>query len=334
MLDLLFKNVKLYDGTGKDAVMTDVGVEGEKIAFIGKSECEAVHTVDGTGLSLAPGFIDPHTHSDSQMYHDPDRWCKLKQGVTTELGGQCGWSRAPLPQYAPQQAREYFITVNGRNSLVPIFDTFREAMDDYSRLSLGAHQGVFVGHHMIRASILGMENRPSTDAEIERMKQLVAEAMEAGAMGLSSGLVYAPGCYAQPKELLELARVVKEYGGIYTTHMRDEADGVLDAVKEAITVARETGVTLNISHIKALYSQNWGKPQIMIDMIEKAIADGCNIFFDAYPYTACSATMLSTLPPSYLSHGMDWLIEQLSVEEYLAALRSAFMRRLKYGKTR
>lgn len=320
MLDLLIKNAEVFDGTGAPATVMHVGVKDGKIVSVTRnSDLEAVVVIDGTGLSLAPGFIDAHTHSDTQIYQNPSRWDKLKQGITTEIGGQCGLSPAPCPADAPKDFVEYNTTTNN----TPRYATFREAMDALDTMKLGCHQASFVGHHSIRGSVMGMANRPATPKEIDRMCGLAEEAMQSGALGLSTGLVYAPGVYSTRDEVTAIAKVAGRYGGKYTTHMRDEGDRLIESVEEAIRVSAEAGVPLNISHMKAMFPANYGKIATVLEMIDKENARGAHITFDVYPYEACSATILSTLPPSYLSHGMDWLMEHLEGEENIAALRKA-----------
>ncbi|MBE6970461.1 MAG: aminoacylase, partial [Ruminococcaceae bacterium] len=319
MLDMLIKNAEVFDGTGAESRVVNVGVADGKISYISEAEADAVVVIDGSGLSLAPGFIDVHTHSDTQLFLDPSRWCKLKQGVTTEVGGQCGWSPAPYSASAPADFRGYISTIG----VQPDLETFADAMNHLDTLKVGTHQATFVGHHYLRGSVAGMENRPVSAKELDRMCALAEEAMQSGAMGFSTGLVYAPGVYATTDELAAIAKVVGRYGGKYTTHMRDEGDHLIESVQEAIRVGAEGGIPVNISHLKALFPQNFHKIDTVLEMIDKENAKGAQITFDVYPYAASSATLLSTLPPSYLSHGMDWLIEHLEGEENIEALREA-----------
>jgi len=321
--DVVFRNVEVFDGTGADSFVTDVALKDGKIVRIGTVEEEGVVEIPGEGLSLAPGFVDVHTHSDSQLFADPSRMCKLKQGVTFEIGGQCGWSRGPAAPEMPKAGYDYYKTVNNGGRPLTLYPTYTEMLNALQTKPLGAHQMCFVGHHLLRASTVGMEDREPTEAEMERMKELLESAMQEGAPGFSTGLVYAPGCYSRTPEVRELAKVCAKYGGIYTTHMRDEADNLLDSVRETVQIARDTGVTVNISHMKVMYKKNLPQLEQAVKLIEQANAEGCNIFFDVYPYEACSATILSTLPPSYLSRDMDWLIGELSTPEGIARLDKA-----------
>ena len=316
----VIQNAKIYDGTGKSAYTADVLISDGRIAAFGQGIC-AEKVVDAAGLCLAPGFVDAHTHSDSQLFIDPDRAGKVKMGVTAEIGGQCGWSRAPLPDDAPKDALDYIYTIYGKPDVMPKFDTFAQQLEAMDALPLGAHQKCFVGHHMIHGSVVGMEDRPCTATELDRMCALTEEAMQAGALGLSTGLIYAPGVYARTEEVIALAKVVGKYGGMYTTHIRDEADHVVEAVREAMDIARAAEVPLNISHLKCMFPRNYEKGEIILHMIDEANASGMDVSFDVYPYEASSTTTLSTLPPSYLTCGMDQLVERLTGRENIEKLR-------------
>ncbi len=321
MLDLLIQNALVFDGTGAEPVKADVGVQDGKIVLIGSApDANAAVEVDGTGLSLAPGFIDVHTHSDTQLYPDPSRWCKLKQGVTTEIGGQCGWSPAPYPADSPASWREYLGNSSNRQ---PFFNTYREAMEDLDRRKIGAHQACFVGHLYLRGIIAGTENRPLTAKEVERMCAYAEEAMQSGAMGFSTGLVYLPGIFSDTEELKALARTVGRYGGMYSTHMRDEGDHVIESVEEAIAIAKAGDMPLNISHLKMMFPQNYEKINRILEIIDYENSHGMQITFDVYPYTACSAGIMSTLPPSYVANGIDWMVEHLQGKENIEILRRA-----------
>ena len=320
MLDVLIKNVEVFDGTGISPSIQSVGIKNGKIVSITKdSSLEATSVVDGTRLSLAPGFIDSHTHSDFHLFQNPSRWEKLKQGITTEIGGQCGWSLAPFPATAPKTFRDYTVTFLKS----PGFDSYAHAMRHLDTMKLGANQASFVGHGYIRGVAMGMENRVPTANELANMCAMTEEAMEAGALGLSSGLVYAPGVYSNKEELVPLAKIVAKHGGRYSTHIRDEGDNLVEAVEEAIGIAKAAEVPMNISHLKALFPMNFHKIDIVLEMIDKEISQGMDITFDAYPYAACSATILSTLPPSYLVQGVDWLSEHLKQKENMDRLRKA-----------
>ena len=206
MLDLLIKNAEVFDGTGTPSKVMNVGVQDGKIVSVSCSEdLKAIVEIDGAGLCLAPGFIDAHTHSDTQLYQNFSRWDKLKQGVTTEVGGQCGWSPAPYPADTAADFLEYLSTIND----FPRYATFREAMDALDNVKMDCHQATFVGHHAIRGSVVGMANRPAIPQEIDRMCDLTEEAMQSGALEFSTGLVYATGVYCTAGELTAIANAPK-----------------------------------------------------------------------------------------------------------------------------
>ena len=326
MNDVLFKNVKMYDGSGAAAQMCDVSVSEDKIAAVapaGSIKEYHASVIDGTGLSLAPGFIDAHSHSDTQVLIDPGRDCKLRQGVTTEIAGQCGASRGPTADPVNPVYLKHVQTTNSSKTV--LFRTYDDMMAAIAAVRPANNQMSFVGHNNIRGSVMGMENRPATAKELDAMKDLVDGAMKMGAPGYSTGLVYSPSQYGSTEELIELAKVVAKYNGIYTTHMRGEGAHLYESVKEAVRIAREAGVRTNISHLKVMMQKNRPLLKQSLALIEQANAEGCEIFFDVYPYTASSAGFLSTLPPSYLSHGIDWLVEELSTPEGVKRLEEAIM---------
>lgn len=320
MLDILIKNGTVYDGTGSEGAKRDFGVRDGKIVFP-DSTSEAGKMIDASDLAVTPGFIDVHTHADEQIYGEPSRASKLLQGNTTEIGGMCSFSRAPYLPDAPFDSEETRRTI----ALDPTFPSYAEYREHMERRELATNMLCFVGHRSIRASVLGMEKRPATKGEIDRMKGLLAECMESGAPGLSTGLVYAPSCYGTEEELTELLRVVGRYGGMYTTHIRGEADTVTEALAEALRIAKAADVPLNISHLKAMFPQNYAKVDVLLGMIDDAKAHGMDVTMDAYPYDATSSPAISALPPSFLSRGIPAVSEFLGTKEGVAALRKAIL---------
>lgn len=321
MFDLVFRNAELIDGTGSPSQITDVAIQNKKIVRIGSVQERGRVEYDCTGLVLAPGFIDAHTHSDLHLFPDPSRLCKLRQGVTTEIGGNCGAGYGPIADPVdPVYAKFAGVTPDSLFS-----NSYEKILADQAEQNPGCHQLTFVAHKPLRGSVMGMDAREPTTEELDKMKALLEQAMKQGAPGFSTGLVYAPSCYCKVDEIIELCKVVAKYNGIYTTHMRNEADGLLDSVAETVQVARDAGVQTHISHLKVMYEKNRHLLPKALELIEQANADGCQITFDVYPYDACSANYLSTLPPSYLSHGIDWLVEEVSSPEGVARLEKAIM---------
>ncbi|MBQ3072561.1 MAG: D-aminoacylase [Oscillospiraceae bacterium] len=319
MNDILFRNVMIYDGSGAEPRLGDVSVKDGKIAAVAdKISGHHALTIEGNGLALAPGFIDAHSHSDNYVLVDPMRDCRLRQGVTTEIAGQCGSSRGPAAQPVHPEYKRFREATAGKN--YKFYYTYDELVEGIEAVRPANNQMAFVGHLVLRGSVVGMENRPATAEELDKMKALLEGAMQQGAPGYTVGLVYSPSQYAPTEELIELAKVVAKYDGIFSTHMRGEAAGLLDSVKETIRIAKEAGVRTNISHLKVMFEQNRPLLKESLRLIEEANAEGCDITFDVYPYTATSAGFLSTLPPSYLAHGIDWVLEELSTPEGVARL--------------
>jgi len=299
VLDILIKNGQIIDGTGKVSYPSDLGIKCGKIEGIGKIENEAHRIIDATGLSISPGFIDIHSHSDMFLMVNPMAESKIRQGVTTEVIGNCGNSAAPL-------SKENLSLIKARNSIVtPDLEWNWLSMADY--LNLFHKQGSavnivpLIGHGTVRGSIMGYENRTPVFEEMEAMKTMVRQAMEDGAAGMSSGLIYAPSYYAKTDELIELAKVVAEYGGIYASHIRGEGKTLLAAVKEAIAIGEAAGIAVQLSHHKALGKENWGKVRESLALIEKARSRGLDVTADQYPYTASSNGLSAVLP--------DWVHE-------------------------
>jgi N-acyl-D-amino-acid deacylase len=282
------------DGSGAPGRMLDLAIDGARIgAIYERSEGDAALTIDASGMVVCPGFIDIHSHSDIHLLGNPLAQSKIHQGVTTELVGNCGGSAAPILGAArialKEAAEDLFVDVN--------WSTMDEYLLRLANLRTSVNVATLVGAETIRRSVLGDEDvQPSTD-QLEKMKKLVADAMLEGAYGLSSGLIYAPGCYAKTEELIALASVAASFGGFYASHIRGEGTTLVPAVAEAIRIGREAGVRVEISHHKACGTSNWGKVNQTIDMIRRARAEGVDVSFDVYPYTASSTTLDSIIPP-------------------------------------
>ncbi len=261
--DVLIKNGRVFDGSLKDANKIDIAIKGDTIVQIAKSiKGEAKAIVDARGLYVSPGFIDLHTHVDDDMYFPENRAVInfLKQGVTSVVVGQCGGSAWPIVEKAEDQIKRW--TEEG----------------------IGPNAALLVGHGSVRQLIMGMENRAPTPEELEKMKTLVKEAMDQGAYGISTGLIYLPGQYSKTDEVVELVKVVSPYRGIYHTHIRDERDKLLEAVREAIEISKQTNVPAHISHFKVMGKDNWGLVKEACALIEQANSAGLTITADQYPY--------------------------------------------------
>lgn len=318
MLDFKIKNVRIVDGTGSPYFHGEVGVKDGKIVEVGwRVDGEAERVIDGRGLILAPGFIDSHSHSDTTWFLDRRGESKLMQGVTTEVTGQCGASAAPYGE----KRRAAQMDSDTEEGVPVTWTTFAEYLDALEKNGVGLNIAPLVGHSAIRASVMGYDRRPPTEAELEEMKKHIVEAMEAGAFGYSSGLIYPPSSYADTQELIELAKAMAPYGGIYATHMRNEGLGLLESVEEAITIGREAKVPVQISHHKVTAEKAWGAVKDSLRMIEEARAQGVDVLCDQYPYIASATSLTSIIPGWAHEGGPKALLARLKDPETSAKLK-------------
>lgn len=315
MLDLLFKDVSVVDGSGKPAYKGSVGVKDGKITF--ETSAPAKEIVDGNGLTLCPGFIDAHSHGDLSIGFYPATICKIAQGVTTEVGGQCGDGCYPVDERFLSDIK-VFVNVTHDYLKMP-YETFTD-LEGYITFSkkqnLAMNMATLIGHNNLRLSVMGVEDRAPTAEEMELMKARVRQCMEQGAFGISSGLVYIPGAYADVEELVELCKELKPYNGIYATHMKDQGKHLVESIKESIYVAEKAGVALVISHFKATGHPNWGKSKEALKLIEEASSRGVRILLDEYPYSAYMSGVSVCVPPQHFANGMDALFENLKDPDF------------------
>jgi N-acyl-D-amino-acid deacylase len=310
MLDLVIRGGLVVDGTHPSR-RTDVGIRGEQISAVGSGLGPARRSVDASGKLVAPGFIDMHTHSDFTLPVRPSAEAKLRQGVTTDVTGNCGFSPFPLAEDVPALQHGEFLELELRERW-PTLEAYAEEIEDRG---LGINVAPLVGLGAVRLSVLGEDDVRADDAALARMGELLRQAMQEGAFGASSGLVYAPSSFADVNELSTLAGVVAAEGGLYATHMRNEGEELIEALDEAIEVARRSGCRLQISHLKALGRPNWGKVVDALDHIDEANRSGCDVWADAYPYTAGSSTLASLLPAEALDGGEEALRQRLAIPE-------------------
>lgn len=284
MYDLIIREVEFFDGTGAPSRRGDVAIEGNKIAAVGLAKQSAREIVDGSTLALAPGFIDVHTHDDFAVILHPDMAFKTLGGVTTVVVGNCGFGPAPW-----KPASRFAATVDPRP--LPQWDGYRGYMQTLEKSPPAVNVATLIGHGTARNAAMGMEAREPTGAEMAAMKAIVTEGLEAGCVGMSSGLIYDPGRHARTDELVELAKLMRGTGALYATHMRDEGLGLLDSVAEAIEIGKRAGVPVQISHHKASGERAWGLVAKSLKLIEDAQAKGQNVHADQYPYTAGSTSL-------------------------------------------
>ena len=317
MYDLLIRNAQLLDGSGQPAFRGDIAVEQGRIVAIGDlAAATARHTIDAEGRIACPGFIDIHTHSDLTIALDGRALSSLTQGITTQVMGNCGVSAAPTRDYEPYYGPLDPAMTRG---LACDWTHFGDYFQRLEANGLGTNTATLVGHGNVRVAAMGYDDRPPTAAEMEQMKALVARAMEDGAMGLSSGLAYAPGPYAALEELVELGKVVSEYGGIYTSHIRNQTESIAQAVGEVIAVGEQASVAAHVSHMQP------GAPMIgatrdLLATIDQKRREGCDISCDAIPYTVGSTTLKSLLPPWALAGGDEALLQRLQDPETRAKI--------------
>jgi len=307
---LLIRNGSVIDGTGAAGRPADVAIEGDRIAAIGPGlRGEATRVIDAAGHVVAPGFIDAHSHSDLFYFACPSAESKVRQGVTTEVVGMCSFSQAPLRPGQEDVVRGWAGGIGA--SLDLKWQTFAQYLDALAAIRPAVNVAHLAGHGAIRIAAMGFENRPAGADDIKAMERLLGEAMDAGAFGFSTGLVYAPSAYSETPELIALARSMRERNGLYFSHIRGESSMLLDSIREAIRIGDEGGVGVQISHVKASGKENWPLIDTALRMIEDGKTRGIDVLGDVYPYNAGS-TKLDNLMPSW-SHagGLDKLLERL-----------------------
>jgi N-acyl-D-amino-acid deacylase len=296
--DILIKNGKIIDGSGNLYYYADIGIKGEKIVDIGKlAGAQADRVIDARGLVVCPGFIDVMGQSSFTLLIDGKAESKVFQGVTTELFGE-GISVAPITPSLRKQLLLWYADLPFEVN----WSTFAEYFSQLEQKGISLNTGSYVGAASIRMCVLGFDDRPPTEQEMEKMKQLTAQSMEEGVLAISSALVYPPGSFATTEQLIELCKVASRYGVIYITHMRSEAESLLQGIEEAMEIGREAHIPVEIFHFKAAGQKNWHLMDEAIKKINKARAQGQDITADIYPYTA-GATSLSAIVPPWVSDG-------------------------------
>ncbi len=310
MYDILIKNGQIVDGSGAPAYYGDIAVKDGKIAKIAvKIDAEAKEIIDAVGMQVTPGFIDNHTHSDESVFYGSDSYNFLEQGVTTQIVGNCGISPAPITIDKSRLSEENY------RRRVEIARTPTSFMKAAEKQSFGTNMAFLIGHSALREKVLGYSDAAPTEEQLKAMQDDIIEAMEVGYLGVSTGLVYAPSVYANTEEIIELAKVMKLYGGIYVSHIRGEGNNALRSVKEAVRIGEEAEVPVLISHLKVMGKHNEGMGGLLLKEIDEANARGVSVCADQYPYTAGSASLASQIPPKYIVGGMSALLERLKKPE-------------------
>jgi N-acyl-D-amino-acid deacylase len=311
VLDLKVTNGRIVDGTGNPWFYGDVGIKDGRITEVGRVQGRSQETLDAGGRVVSPGFIDGHTHSDLMIFDKPLSEIKLQQGVTTEVLGNCGMTPAPFSKSNLDLLRSYVGPVLGPTERDWSWESVEQYVNGLREAEPSENVATYVGHGTLRIAEMGFEDRPASAEELVRMQGMLKEGLQAGAIGLSLGLMYAPGSYTSSEELVELCSVLPEYDGLLATHIRGEGDSLLPSIQEALWIARECEVPLQVSHLKAAGSGNWGSVMEAMELMEDARSEGFDVTCDVYPYTAGSTTMTSLLPPWALEGGIDRALERL-----------------------
>ena len=316
--DILIRNGRVMDGTGNPWIYADVGITGDRITFMGHAPANitAKRVIEARGLIVAPGFIDMLEQSEWDLLIDKQAFSKLTQGITTGITGE-GGSIAPQNDDTLADRRDflehYHLKVDWRD------------LDGYFRRlekqGAGINLGTYVGATQVRRYVIGSVDRPPTAEELNRMEQLVDQAMRQGAMGVSTSLIYAPAFYAKTDELIALAKVASKYGGIYASHIRNEGDREMEALQEAFQIGHEANIPVEIWHLKVSGQQNWGKMPSVISAIEGARAAGLDVTANQYPYIASGTSLGATIPPKYHEGGAEAFVNRLKDPLVRAAIR-------------
>lgn len=304
--DIIIRNGKIIDGTGNSWYYGDLAIKDGKIVAVGSlhADSEAPLNIDATGLIVAPGFIDVHTHIEGDEAKEPTAASFIYDGVTTVIAGNCGASHTETGKYL--------------------------AWLDSLRLSINV--ATLIGHNDVRKAVMGRANRDASPQEMLRMEAIVDQAMRDGAVGLSTGLIYIPGTYAKTPEIVALAKIAAKYRGVYASHIRNEGDSVVSAVNEAIAIGRTAGIAVEISHFKVSGQQNWGRSKETIQLVKNARDNGVDVTIDQYPYTASSTSISTLLPEEVLADGQDSVRARLQNETIKKEVIAYMLKRLKKRK--
>lgn len=305
--DTIIRNGMIYDGNGGQPYRTDIGIRGDTIAYIGDlSRVSAQFSIDASGMAVAPGFINMLSWATESLIQDGRSQSDIRQGVTLEVMGE-GWSMGPLNEKMKKQMQESQTDIHYKIE----WNTLGEYLQYLEKKGVSCNVASFVGATTVRMHVIGEDNRDPTAAEMDSMKALVKQAMEEGAMGVGSSLIYPPAFFAKTPELIELCKTASQYGGLYISHIRSEGDKLFEAVEELISIAREANIPAEIYHLKAAGKDNWHKMDSVIRRVERARAEGLNITADMYTYIAGGTGLMASFPPALQDGGFGKLRERL-----------------------
>lgn len=310
---IVVKNGTIIDGSGRSAYEADILIKEDRIAEIGEINfpSTSLTQIDASGCLVTPGFIDFHSHSDLQFLNDPFLKEKIRQGVTTEVLGNCGFSVFPLTGKNINELETYIKPILGQSKHGIKWGRLKDYYKTLRETSISVNVVTNIGHNTLRAAVMGFDSRYSTSKEIEAMKTLLRQAVEDGAVGLSTGLLYIPGHYAQLEEIIALCQVVGEKNGYYVTHMRSESNTIVEAIEESLEIGRKSNVPVHISHLKVVGKNNWGKSKEVLKILDEARDRGEKVTCDVYPYLAGSSTITILLPPWVLEGGVEAAVKRL-----------------------
>jgi N-acyl-D-amino-acid deacylase len=325
---LVLKNGTVIDGSGKPRFFADVAISRNRVAAIdAPGSLAAPNEIDCSGLVIAPGFIDTHSHSDLRVLTEPELPMKIRQGITLEVFGQDGISVAPIRAVDRPQTERQLAGLLGRLDRAWDWESVAEYLNAIERARPAIDCAYLIPHGAVRLHAAGMEDRRASAEEIRLMQNLIRQGLSEGAVGISTGLIYPPCCYADTAELIELCRAVREMDGIFVAHMRSESDYLEDAVAEMIEIGNQSGVRVHISHFKAAGRENWGKIDSVLEMIHQAQAAGMRLTADQYPYIAGSTMLGAILPPWAHAGGVEATLERLHSPSERLRMREAMLAR-------
>ncbi len=310
--DIVLRGARIVDGTGNPSFPGDVGIRDGRIALVGHVP-QGDRDLDVSGMLLCPGFVDIHNHADHGILAFPDAESHVMQGVTTSVVGNCGLSMAPINPRRTELARRYLAPFL-RSEVEYGWDwkTSAEFFQKIKNNGTAMNLAPLVGHGTIRIAVMGFDDGVPSVEEMGLMKEMLAQSLEEGAFGLSSGLIYPPGSYARAEELVELAGVMKDHGGFYASHMRNEGDRLIESLEETLALGERCGIPVQVSHLKAVGRANWGKVNEALRLMESARQRGIDVNCDVYPYQAGMTTLTALLPPAALEGGVERMLARLS----------------------
>ena len=319
MYDVLIKNGKIISGLGNPWYYGDIVIKDNKIVKISRfsKEITAAKTINAEGLYITPGFIDGHSHSDLFILTHPLAEQKIMQGITTEIVGMDGMSVAPIDEVNISDWKKHLSGLDGNPDIEWNWQNFSDYLNVIAQINPSDNISSYVGLGTIRLRALGMTDRPANDDEIKKMKKIITQSMEAGARGLSAGLVYPPGSHQSSSEIIKLAKTIKEYNGIFNIHIRNESNHIISSIKEVIEISEKSEIPVIVTHFKIMGRENWGISGEAIRLIDNARDEGIDISMEQYPYTAGSTMLHAVIPPWYFTYGPEKIIQSLIEDKEL-----------------